>query len=78
MDYYSAAMISEFQLLSQKVDQLAELAQALSLENAQLRLKATALSAENGDLHKRMQEASRRVAALLEKIPVLQRDEEVK
>lgn len=76
MDNYSDAMISDFHLLSQKVDQLADLAQALSLENADLRLKANALSAENADLSKRMQEAYQRIAALLEKIPVTEHDEE--
>lgn len=69
-------MISEFHLLSKKIDELAELAQSLRRENADLRLKAAALMTENADLSRRMQEAHRRVAALLEKIPVSEQDEE--
>lgn len=69
-------MISEFHLLSKKIDELAELTQSLRRENADLRLKAAALMTENADLSRRMQEAHRRVAALLEKIPVSEQDEE--
>jgi ribosomal protein L29 len=63
-------MISEFQHLSEKISQLAELARALRRENAELRLKLTTLDTENADLTGRIEEAQRRVAALLEKIPV--------
>jgi uncharacterized protein YueI len=66
MSYYSDEMTSDFDLLSEKVGQLASLAQALSLENASLRLKSSELSADNADLHFRMQQAYVRIAALLE------------
>lgn len=68
-------MISEFHLLSEKIDQLAELAQALRLENAELRLNMAALLAENADLSQRMQEAYQRVSTLLEKIPLSDQNE---
>lgn len=62
-------MISDFHQLSDKVSQLAELAQSLRRENAELRLSLASLSAENADLTKRIDEAYQRVAALLDKIP---------
>ena len=63
-------------VLSIKIDQLAELAQSLRRENADLRLNAATLITENADLSRRMQEAYQRVSALLEKIPLSNRDEE--
>jgi FtsZ-binding cell division protein ZapB len=63
-------MVSEFHQLSEKVSQLAELAQSLRRENADLRLNLAAVTAENADLSKRIQQAYQRVSALLEKIPV--------
>lgn len=62
-------MISDFHQLSEKVSQLAELAQSLRRENADLRLTLAALTEENKDLSMRIDEAYRRVSALLEKIP---------
>jgi cell division protein ZapB len=76
LDHYSGEMVSEFQSLSEKVNQLAELAQSLRRENAELRLNIAALTAENADLSKRMQEAYRRISALLEKMPMPQNDQE--
>lgn len=69
MRHYSGEMVSEFHQLSQKIEQLAELTQSLRRENADLRLSMAALSAENADLARRMDEASQRVSALLDKIP---------
>lgn len=69
-------MISDFQDLSQKISQLADLTQALRSENAELRMRSVALAAENAELARRMQEAHNRVAALLEKIPAPAQDEE--
>jgi cell division protein ZapB len=74
--HYSGKMISEFHQLIEKVGKLAELARTLRRENAELRLNLAALAAENADLSKRMQEAHERVATLLDKIPVLEQDEE--
>lgn len=74
--HYSGGMISDFHKLSEKISQLAELTQALRIENADLRLKSAALAAENAELARRMQEAHERVAALLESIPTPEQDEE--
>jgi cell division protein ZapB len=66
---YSCRMISDFQDLSDKIDQLAELTQALRRENAHLRHANSALLAENTACQNRLVEAQARVVALLEKIP---------
>ncbi len=66
---YSCRMISDFQDLSDKIDQLAEMTQALRRENAQLRQANSALVVENMAFQRRLSEAHERVAALLEKIP---------
>lgn len=62
-------MISEFHQLSEKIDRLAELAQSLRRENADLRMTLASLTSENADLSRRIEEAYRRVSALLDKIP---------
>jgi cell division protein ZapB len=69
-------MISEIHQLSEKIDQLAELAQSLRRENADLRLAMSALNVENAELIARIDEASRRVSALLEKLPVTEEPKE--
>ncbi|QDZ30584.1 DUF904 domain-containing protein [Noviherbaspirillum sp. UKPF54] len=69
-------MLSEFHQLSEKVDQLAELAQSLRRENADLRLTLASLTSENADLSRRIHEAYQRVALLLEKIPASHESEE--
>lgn len=67
-------MISDFQELSNKIDQLAEMTHALRRENAQLRQANAALVVENLGHQKRLSEAHSRVSALLEKIPPLDGD----
>ena len=67
--HYSDGMISDFELLAQKVAELAELAHSLRRENAGLRAQVAALGAENGELAQRMRQAHDRVAALLDHIP---------
>jgi uncharacterized protein (TIGR02449 family) len=62
-------MISEFQDLSDKIDRLAELTQALRSENYLLRQANALLSAENLDFKERTIEAQRRVEALLAQLP---------
>jgi uncharacterized protein (TIGR02449 family) len=62
-------MNSEFHLLSEKIDKLAELTQFLRRENAELRLKIAALSSENTTLAEKMQQAQQRVSAVLEQLP---------
>lgn len=69
-------MVSEFHQLSEKISELAALAQALRRENASLRVDIAGLTAENIELARRMQEAHQRVAALLEKLPAIAADEE--
>ncbi|TFW27682.1 hypothetical protein [Duganella callida] len=64
-------MISEFQALSDKIDQLAELTVTLRRENAQLRQGNAALMAQNIDFTRRMQEATQRLDALLNQVPSL-------
>lgn len=62
-------MVSDFQKLSEKIIQLAEMTQQLRRENADLRLHATALASENSHMSQRMQEAHHRVTALMERYP---------
>ncbi|GJJ04075.1 hypothetical protein RugamoR64_46130 [Duganella rhizosphaerae] len=73
---YSGGMISDFQELSDKIDQLAEMTQALRRENAQLRQANAALVVENMGYQRKLSEAAGRVEALLEKIPALDGDAE--
>jgi cell division protein ZapB len=58
-------MISEFQDLSDKIDRLAQLTQALRSENYLLRQANTLLSAENVDFKNRLLAAQQRVEGLL-------------
>jgi len=69
-------MISDFQMLSEKIDQLAALTQALRSENAELRLRSSSLVEENAELAHRMQEAHDRVAALIESMPAPEEQKE--
>lgn len=62
-------MISDFELLAQKVDALAALTDTLRRENAALRTLVTTLTTENVGLQQRMQAAHERVAALLAHLP---------
>lgn len=65
---YSGGMISEFQELSDKIDQLAEMTVALRRENAQLRQANAALVAENVGYQRRMALATARLEALLTRV----------
>ncbi|MBC3874443.1 DUF904 domain-containing protein [Undibacterium flavidum] len=62
-------MISEFELLADKLNRLAEMAQTLRLENAALRRTAVDLASENKDLRERVQEAHDKVEAILAALP---------
>lgn len=62
-------MNSEFHLLSEKIDSLAELTQFLRRENAELRLKIAAISSENTVLIEKMQQAQQRISAVLDQLP---------
>jgi cell division protein ZapB len=61
-------MISEFQELSEKIDKLAQLTQALRGENYLLHQANKLLSAENVDFKHRLQTAQQRVEALLARL----------
>ena len=63
-------MISEFELLAEKVERLAALTHALRLENVELRRNSAELTAENKDMQQRMLEAHERVVTLLSQLPV--------
>jgi cell division protein ZapB len=63
-------MISEFDLLSDKISKLVQLAQSLRQQNAELRQQIEALSADKASLAARMNEAHDRVVAVLEQLPV--------
>lgn len=62
-------MIPDFELLSQKVGELAELAHAMRRENAALRAQLVALGVQNSSLAARMEQAHERVSTLLEQLP---------
>jgi FtsZ-binding cell division protein ZapB len=69
-------MIPDFYQLSDKISQLAELTQSLRRENAELRMTVDTLTQQNEDLSVRMEEACRRVSALLDKIPAADEPDE--
>lgn len=69
-------MISEFDLLSEKISQLASLTQALRRENADLRRENTELKEENRQLAERMEKACQQVTALIEALPATGTEEE--
>jgi uncharacterized protein (TIGR02449 family) len=58
-------MISEFQELSDKIDRLAQMTEALRSENYLLRQANALLSAENVDFKHRLLQAQQRVEAML-------------
>lgn len=69
-------MNSEFELLSQKVERLAELAQTLRNENNELRRDVVGLRTQNQDLKQRIEQAHARVAAVLAQLPEDDLDDE--
>ncbi|BEV14284.1 DUF904 domain-containing protein [Herbaspirillum sp. DW155] len=68
-------MSSEFLQLAEKVTQLAQLAQGLREENAELRRKVKLLSEDNTTLATRVDQAYERVAAVLAQLPVAAEEE---
>ncbi len=63
-------MNSDFQQLSKKIDQLAELTKTLRQENATLRLQLTASGADVAACRDKMQQAEQRIVALLAQLPL--------
>lgn len=76
LPYYSGAMTPDLQSLAEKIEQLAMLTQRLRRENADLRLQLAAVISEKAELDHRVQEACKRTAALLDKLPQDAEDEE--
>lgn len=70
-------MISELDVLSEKISQLASLTQALRRENADLRRKNAELALENQQLAERMEGARQRVSSLIQTLPVVENAEGV-
>lgn len=62
-------MTSEFDQLSDKINQLVQLVQSLRQQNATLHQQIDALNASNAALAARMNEAHDRVVAVLEQLP---------
>lgn len=62
-------MISEFELIADKVKLLTELTHNLRLENAELRRNAGYMAADNRELQQRIQLAHDRVSQLLAQLP---------
>lgn len=69
---YSCGMTSEFDQLSDKINQLVQLVQSLRQQNAGLHQQIDALNASNAALAARMSEAHDRVVAVLEQLPAPQ------
>ena len=63
-------MISEFQDLSDKIEQLAALVGSLRNENAQLRQTNVVLNEVNTALLERLVEAQHRIEAVIEQLPL--------
>jgi FtsZ-binding cell division protein ZapB len=64
-------MISEFQELSDKINRLAEMTLSLRRENAALRQSNALLARENEAYEECLNEAQRRIEALLAELPGL-------
>ena len=68
-------MISEFQQLSQKIDQLAQLTHTLRLENVELRQRLAVTSDDYAACQQRMRAAQERLAALIAHLPAPEAEE---
>ncbi len=62
-------MLEDFDTLARKVAELAQLAQSLRTENQQLRAQLAAASAELDTMRSRVEQATRRLDAMLERLP---------
>lgn len=69
-------MTSDFELLAEKIDQLAELTVVLRRENAELRVRNAELISEQSLMHERLQQARERIAGLIGSLPVAVMPEE--
>jgi len=64
-----AAMLEDLDTLARKVTELAAMAQSLRTENQQLRAQLAAASAELDTLRGRVEQATQRLDAMLERLP---------
>jgi uncharacterized protein (TIGR02449 family) len=62
-------MLDDLDTLARKVTELAHMAQSLRTENQQLRAQLAAASAELDSLRGRVEQATRRLDAMLERLP---------
>ncbi|MCL1886357.1 MAG: DUF904 domain-containing protein [Betaproteobacteria bacterium] len=62
-------MISDFESLAEKINQLVELNMVLRRENAELRIRNAELMNEQGVIEERLQEARERIAQLISSLP---------
>lgn len=62
-------MISDFELLAEKIGRLAELTATLRRENAALRRRNAELLGEQGMVNERLQQARERIASLISTLP---------
>ncbi|MBR7069386.1 MAG: cell division protein ZapB [Oxalobacter sp.] len=62
-------MISELDLLAEKINGLVTLTQTLKQENASLKAQAESLRQEKQQLLERMETARQKVAAIIERLP---------
>ena len=69
-------MISEFQQLAKKVDQLVALVNTVRDENADLRCQLAKLSETNQELTQRIQAAHERVSEVLNNAPFTEQESE--
>ena len=65
----SRAMLEDLDTLARKVTELAAMAQSLRTENQQLRAQLAAASAELDTLRGRVEQATQRLDAMLERLP---------
>lgn len=63
-------MISELDLLAEKINGLVTLTQTLKQENATLKIQAETLNQEKQQLIERMEVVRQKVAAIIERLPV--------
>jgi hypothetical protein len=66
---YDSGMLEDFDLLAAKVAELSRLVQSLRTENQQLRAQLTAATLELDTMRGRVDEASRRLDLLMERLP---------
>lgn len=63
-------MISDFELLAEKVNQLADLTITLRKENTALRIRNAELVREQNMINERLQQARERITGLINRLPI--------